>query len=729
MITRRLAFVLVIVFILFLMLFETLAMAQVDHQLSVALDPHSHHIEVIDRMKLSSLAVGEFDFFLHDGLHPKVLNETMLLIEGDLVAGAPVPLRSYRVLPLSLPLALTSTDLGTQFQVQYYGEIYHPGAELPEGGLSDTPGLIDDQGVYLTSSSYWYPTVDDEMITFDLSVRFASPAWSSVSQGRRETSSHSGNGSDRWISLEPQDEITLMAYAFTVYEKMSNGLLSSVYLRTPDEALAQKYLDVTAHYVEMYSRLLGAYAYPKFSAVENFWETGYGLPSYTLLGPSVIRLPFILTSSYPHEILHNWWGNGVFVDYDQGNWCEGLTAYLADFYLSELLGKGAEYRRNSLQKFRDSVNASNDFSLREFRERHGMSSSAIGYDKALMVNHMMRAFLGDDRFFKGLRLFYKNFLFKKASWKNLADSFKSVATESEAAAIDRYYLQWLYRTGAPDLRLESAQATKEGDRAFVTAVLTQAELDLPFELNVPVELRQENSAGQAQVVKQSILVRAAKAGFQIEVPHGFDLSREIELRVDSEFNVFRRLDRLEIPPAVSQIFGSSKVTFVLPSKVSETERAAMVDVAKAWAALVETADVEIKVDTELNEIPKDRSVLVMGWTNKYLGAVLDQSLMLPIKVSDASFFLDGVEFSRARSSAAWVTRISKDSEFALGFVGFKSIASIKPIGRKLSHYGKASYVAFDGDEAVMSKQGSWQATQSPLNLKVLVHDSLKAGPR
>jgi hypothetical protein len=100
-----------------------------------------------------------------------------------------------------------------------------------------------------------------------------------------------------------------------------------VYLRKPDEALAAKYLEATARNLEMYRGLIGTYPYDKFALVENFWETGYGMPSFTLLGPQIIRFPFILTSSYPHEILHNWWGNSVFVDYASGNWCEGLTAY------------------------------------------------------------------------------------------------------------------------------------------------------------------------------------------------------------------------------------------------------------------------------------------------------------------------------------------------------------------------------------------------------------------
>ena len=66
------------------------------------------------------------------------------------------------------------------------------------------------------------------------------------------------------------------------------------------------------------------------------------MPSFTLLGSQVIRLPFILASSYPHEILHNWWGNSVFVDYESGNWCEGLTAYMADHLIQEQRGRGRE---------------------------------------------------------------------------------------------------------------------------------------------------------------------------------------------------------------------------------------------------------------------------------------------------------------------------------------------------------------------------------------------------
>ena len=52
-----------------------------------------------------------------------------------------------------------------------------------------------------------------------------------------------------------------------------------------DEALAAKYLTTAAQYLEMYRGLIGPYPYGKFALVENFWETGYGMPSFTLVRP------------------------------------------------------------------------------------------------------------------------------------------------------------------------------------------------------------------------------------------------------------------------------------------------------------------------------------------------------------------------------------------------------------------------------------------------------------
>jgi len=181
------------------------------------------------------------------------------------------------------------------------------------------------------------------------------------------------------------------------------------------------------------------------------------MPSFTLLGPKVIRLPFILYSSYPHEILHNWWGNGVYPDYHSGNWSEGLTA-----------------------------------------SRHSPSSEAVGYGKALMLFHMLRLRLGDELFIAGLRKFYRDHRFERATFDDIRRSFETVSGED----LKDFFRQWTTRTGAPQLKLNDAgvTATPEGGYRLRT-VIEQRQPEAPYRLRVPLvvtlegEKREGDSAG------------------------------------------------------------------------------------------------------------------------------------------------------------------------------------------------------------------------------------------
>ena len=121
-----------------------------------------------------------------------------------------------------------------------------------------------------------------------MEVQFADTAstWKAVSQGDRF-------GDSGWSSADPMEEIYLIAASFTEYSVQADDVEVLAYLRTPDSNLATKYMDATERYLKLYEPLLGDYPYSKFALVENFWETGYGMPSFTLLGEQVIRLSLI----------------------------------------------------------------------------------------------------------------------------------------------------------------------------------------------------------------------------------------------------------------------------------------------------------------------------------------------------------------------------------------------------------------------------------------------------
>ncbi len=78
--------------------------------------------------------------------------------------------------------------------------------------------------------------------------------------------------------------------------------------------LADGYLDDTRRYLELYGEEIGAYPFTEFSVVASPLPTGFGMPTLTYIGAEVLKLPFIRATSLGHEVLHNWWGNGVYVD-------------------------------------------------------------------------------------------------------------------------------------------------------------------------------------------------------------------------------------------------------------------------------------------------------------------------------------------------------------------------------------------------------------------------------
>ena len=251
-----------------------------------------------------------------------------------------------------------------------------------------------------------------------------------------------------------------MAGAWHEYSDHAGDVEIFAFLREADPALAGKYLEATKRYLKLYEGMLPAYPYASFALVENFWETGYGMPSFTLLGPRIIRFPFILHSSYPHEILHNWWGNSVFVEFESGNWCEGLTAYLADHLVKEGLGRGAEYRRDTLKNYSNFIHEGKDFPLAEFRSRHSSASEAVGYGKSLMLWHMLRRSIGDKRFTAGLRGFYAAYRFADIdAMESLWSTRRSVATIESSGnevfgreAVMAFWHRQLTHGTPPDIR-------------------------------------------------------------------------------------------------------------------------------------------------------------------------------------------------------------------------------------------------------------------------------------
>ncbi len=677
------------------------------HILNVQIEPTDAHIIVTD--SIFTYGVGELEIGLNAALNVTSFSKN---VKAEKLAGIvnanDVGMDRDKAGETSSVVKLNKWKLkldkgSTYFTVQYEGKINISFAQSGEDyarGFSETSGIISDSGIYLAGSTHWVPDMDEKPVSFQLNTSLPE-GWRSVSQGERTYEAYSsGRHHDSWKCDVPQEEVFLIAARFNEYSfKMNNGIDAMAFLRTPDEALANKYLEVTEQYMDMYQKLIGPYPYTKFALVENFWETGYGMPSFTLLGEKIIRFPFILHSSYPHELLHNWWGNSVYVDFEKGNWCEGITAYGADHLISEQRGQGEEYRRSTLQKFTNVVDQSNDFPLNRFLSRHDAASEAIGYGKSLMMWHMLRRKVGDEDFKKAFTLFYNNFRFKVASFADIQQSFEEV-TQTD---LKPFFTQWLTRTGAPEIAIKAVKTSKNNDQFQLSLTLEQKQKAEPFDVAIPVAI-------------------ATGAGLQTFVVNMKDKLQEfnlmlnaepLKLQVDPQYDVFRIMDPMEVPPTWSKVLASKENLVILPSKAEKNKQKMYSDFFDQWKA-VDVDHFEVVFDNQVTDLPTDKTAWIIGFENKFANKINTAISAYNSSITGDSVVFESQATAKENHSFVFTLFNPENSSLNMAFIAIDNKNALEGLIRKLPHYGKYSYLGFEGDEPTNVAKGEWPVSGSPL---------------
>jgi len=389
------------------------------------------------------------------------------------------------------------------------------------------------------------------------------------------------------------------------------------------------------------------------------------------------------------------------VDFKKGNWCEGLTAYLADHLIQEQRGQGDGYRRATLQKFTDYVNEQNDFPLARFLSRHDAASEAVGYGKCLMMWEMLRNDLGDKLFVKGLQDFYRNNRFKRASFDDLRKSFEKVSSKS----LKDFFNQWVQRTGAPELILRQAEVNQKDKQFLLNLTLEQVQPEAPFQLKVPVAIY---FADEVQMKMVALSGRSQAVSFTFQ-------KRPLKVSVDPQFQVFRRLHFSEIPPALSKIFGAQKVLIILPDGLPEDDPYRQL--AQIWAKS-KSKQVQIKTASQITELPADRAIWIFGENNPFKKEIESGLKQYDAKLAADRIQLEKFDLPLNNNSFVISVRHPQNARQVLVWLRIGNSAAVKGLARKLPHYGKYSYLAFNGDEPTNIAKGQWPIVDSPLQ-KVL----------
>ena len=166
-----------------------------------------------------------------------------------------------------------------------------------------------------------------------------------------------------------------------------------------------------------------------------------------------------------HEIAHQWWGQAVgWKNYHEQWLSEGLAQYFAALYAKER--RGDEVFRDVLRQFRRWAMDQSDQGAvyLGYRLGHIKGDSrvfrAIVYNKGASVLHMLRRWVGDDAFFRGLRRYYTENRFKKAGTEDLQRAMEAETGRS----LERFFERWIYASSAAARPLQHRRRRTGGRR-------------------------------------------------------------------------------------------------------------------------------------------------------------------------------------------------------------------------------------------------------------------------
>ncbi len=667
------------------------AAAGVAHRLAVRLEPEAHRLVGADTVTVTGKAASTLSFFLSPEAEIRRLT----------VNGKAADYRFDRG-QVAVSAPETQTDAPVQLEVAYAAVFDDPVPETPAN--TDNPGfgvtgIVGEKGTFLLSGAGWYPRFASAQARFSVTVD-APEGTVAVTAGRstgRRT--EGGRTLSSWEAGRASEGLSLSAGRYVVNEEQAGPVKVATYFLPETEPLSARYLAAAKRYLKMYAELFGPYPFEKFAVVENFFPTGYGFASYTLMGGSVLRLPFIVDVSLGHEIAHSWWGNGVLVDESAGNWCEGLTTYVADYLYKERQSAeaAADLRRQWLRDYATLVNDKTDFPLSEFTRRTDRATQVIGYEKSAMVFHMLRQILGEDAFWGGLRDVYRQKLFKRADWEDFRAAFERRAGHGPCCTLENFFAQWVYAKGAPLLALEDIVREKKDGRWQVSGAVAQRRRPL---FDLPVTLAVKTEAG---TVAQLVSVHGATTPVSVQTT-----SRPAAVVLDPAADVFRRLYPQEVPASVNSIKGAAAVSVIVSKDAGRAGRATARMLVRALglsrAAIVDETDFEPEPS---------------GGSRVYVGFPTDASDLpaaaAPLVLFPDRFSIGGRTFSAPSDTFFGVFKDPYGRNDVVGIL-YPVDARFGPlVARKVTHYGRYSYLAFErGQNAA---KGVWPVADSPRIVK------------
>ncbi len=428
--------------------------------------------------------------------------------------GSPVPYthKSNRLTIAIAPAARTGER--RQFTIRYRG--------IPATGLRIGANKYGERTFFSSNwpdkAREWLPMIDHpyDKATSEFIVT-APVKYQVVANGllQEETDLGDGRRVTHWKQSVPiaswLDNIGVAQFAYRNFAKAEGVQLQTWVDHQDRDAGVVTFEGPSRQAIEFYADRIGPYPYEKLANVEAAGVNG-GMEhaSEIFYGERSVgnRPAFSLVA---HETAHQWFGDSVTEkDWDDVWLSEGFATYFALLCTEHYEGRDAFVA--GLKRSRDGVFTAEkrDPGVAVVHENLSDMSKVLNqivYQKGGWTLHMLRGLMGTDKFWTGIRDYYRRYRDSNAS----TDDLRKVMEEDSGLDLGWFFHQWLNRPGSPVVQ-GGWRYNAASKRIEIQLLQTQPgdAYRLPLEIGISAD-------GSAQLRIEKVEMTAKQQEFEIAV--------------------------------------------------------------------------------------------------------------------------------------------------------------------------------------------------------------------